>query len=108
MARPRKYLTEAERIEARRKADRERVKRHRDAKKAEAEHSRQIADSVEVELPVYDPSVPPPEVSPEEVARRAALQRARDLGTPPPIYDDGIEIELPTFDAKEGTGNRTN
>lgn len=105
MARPRKYQTDAERNEAYKKANRDRQTRHRNAKKAEAEYWRKVADSVEVELPIYDPSEP--ELSPEEVARRAALQRRRDLGAPP-IYDDGIEVEVPTFDATEETGNRTN
>jgi len=87
MGRPRKdYGSEQARIEALKQVNRDRVKRHRDTKKAEAERVRNFVDNIELgEITKLEPPLP------EELAKRIA-ERMRSAG---PVYDDGIEYELP-------------
>ncbi len=79
MGRPRKYQTDAECIEARKKADRERVKRFRDAKRTEREAHRKLAleaDESDANIPPFDPSTALP--INEEVLKRMKEPSWRD------------------------------
>jgi len=79
MGRPRKYQTDAERIEARKKTDRERVKRFRDAKRTEREEAHKLAleaDEFDASIPPFDPSTALP--VDEEVIKRMREPSWRD------------------------------